>query len=71
MLATVASKLPASHERHLAIKVMSRHPSVSVAIEIDLINVLYLNLMTYLGNKLTGTRLSLTFPTGHTMLLQC
>ena len=33
-----------SHERHLTIKVMSRHISVSIAIEIDPINILYFNL---------------------------
>ena len=51
MLATAACKLQASHARHLAIKVMSRHLSISVAMEIDLINILYVNLLTYLGNK--------------------
>ena len=64
MLATAACKLPESHERHLRIKVMSRHLSISVAIKIDLINIPYLNSLTYLGNELTGTRLSLTFPLG-------
>ena len=73
MLATAACKLRASHERHLAIKVMSRQLSVSVDIEIDLIDILHLSLLTYayLANKLTGTRLSLTFPTEYTTLLRC
>ena len=39
-----ACKLRSSHERHLTIKAMSRHLSVSIAIESDLINILYFNL---------------------------
>ena len=65
MSANVACKLRSLHERHLTIKVIH-----DISASQLLSKLISLNLLTYFGNKLSGTRLSFTFPTEHTTLLR-